>query len=159
MNYDEILPRLLVGSYPKGPEDLELLQGEEGVTAILSLQTDDDLRWLGLEVRPLEEACLRLGIVYRRAPVADMDSQELRARLADCARALDELLAAGHKVYLHCTAGAGRSPSVAIAWLVWRAGWELAKAHSWVVERRPSSPDLDAIRAAISARPVLESAG
>lgn len=153
MNYHQILPQLLVGSCPESPREIELLKREEVVSAILSLQTDSDLRWLGLETRPLEEACARLGVLYRRAPVADMDSEELRARLTDCVRALDELLAAGHKVYLHCTAGAGRSPSVAIAWLVLRAGWDLSRAHAWVVQHRPSSPDLNAIRAVVGEGP------
>lgn len=155
MNFDEILPRLLVGSCPESFEDLELLKRSEGVSAILSLQTDGDLRWLGLELGVLEDSCARLGLLFRRVPVTDMDSQDLRLRLADCVRALDELLAAGHKVYLHCTAGAGRSPGVAIAWLVWRAGWNLRQAHAWVTQRRPSSPDLEAIRDAISERPEL----
>ncbi len=145
MNYHEILPRLLVGSCPESAEDLEWLKQQEGVTAALSLQTDADLLWLGLNPRSVEEWHKRCGLIFRRAPVRDMDTQDLRSRLAECVQALDELLSAGHKVYLHCTAGVGRSPTVAIAWLIQRQGWSAEQAHQWVTRRRPCSPDMEAV--------------
>ncbi len=145
MNYHEILPRLLVGSCPEGPADLEWLKQQEGVTAVLNLQTDADLAWLGLNPGSVEEWHHRCGLVLRREPVQDMDTQDLRRRLAECVQALDELLAAGHKVYLHCTAGVGRSPTVAIAWLIQRQGWSSEQAHQWVTRRRPCSPDMEAV--------------
>lgn len=154
MNYHLILPQLLVGSCPQDAGDIELLK-QEGVTAILSLQTDSDWDWLRLEGSRLRAWCEAAGILFRRAPVRDLDPEDLRAKLRDCARALDELLAAGHRVYLHCTAGAGRSPSVAIAWMVWRLGWSLQQAYAWVLERRACSPDLQAIEAALQDHPTL----
>jgi protein-tyrosine phosphatase len=53
----------------------------------------------------------------RRVPVRDFDAAELRSKLPECVRNLDGLLSAGHLVYLHCTAGINRSPTVAMAFL------------------------------------------
>lgn len=153
MNYDEILPRLLVGSCPQSADDVAFLKQQEAVTALLCLQTDSDWAWLGLEGDKLESWCRSIGLVFRRAPVRDLDSQQLRERLTDCVEALEQLLAAGHKVYLHCTAGVGRAPSVAIAWLIGCQGWSMQQACDWVTHRRRCSPDLDAVRWAFQHRP------
>ena len=38
------------------------------------------------------------------------------------------LLEGGHTVYAHCNVGAGRTPSVVVAYLHWREGWNLDDA-------------------------------
>lgn len=155
MSYDEIVAGLVVGSCPKSSADVRELKQATGVTAALSLQTDADLQWLGLQWAQMAGWYAEAGIRAFRAPVRDMDTQDLREKLPDCARLLDNLLSAGHTVYLHCTAGAGRSPSLAIAWLVWRQGKSLEEAYAWVMQRRACSPDLEAIRAALREYPAL----
>jgi protein-tyrosine phosphatase len=77
--------------------------------------------------------------------VRDFDATELCSKLPECDRTLDELLAAGHLVYLHCTAGTGRSPTVAIAHLYRCRGWKLNEASAYVTVRRQCSPNLEAI--------------
>ncbi|MEK7406650.1 MAG: dual specificity protein phosphatase family protein [Acidobacteriota bacterium] len=150
-----MLPRLFVGSHPACAEDIDRLAAEIGITAVLNVQTDDDLHYYGLTWPPLAAYYARRRIEARRAPVRDFDAADLRARLAGCVLALDELLAAGHKVFLHCTAGAARSPAVAIAWLVWRQRWPLEEAVTYVTQRRHCSPNVEAIRQALADRPVL----
>jgi len=54
-----------------------------------------------------------------RVPVRDFDLVDLREKLLECVHLLERLLAASHLVYLHCTIGAARSPTVAIAYLHW----------------------------------------
>jgi hypothetical protein len=44
MEYAQILPHLFVGSHPNNAEDVEKLRLESGMTAILNLQTDEDMR-------------------------------------------------------------------------------------------------------------------
>jgi hypothetical protein len=39
----QVLPRLIVGSVPRPVEDIETLLREWGITAVLNLQTDDDM--------------------------------------------------------------------------------------------------------------------
>lgn len=148
MDYSQILPQLFIGSHPQGPDDLERLRRESGITAVLNLQTDEDMRAVNLAWEPLEAHYKASSIELYRLPVRDFDSVDLREKLPRCVRALDHLLAVGHSVYLHCTAGTGRSPTVAIAYLHWCYGWDLYVADAYNRERRPCSPNLEAIRLA-----------
>ncbi len=119
MEYVQILPQLFLGSHPQTTDEIERLRQEAGITAVLNLQTDDDMRAVNLVWEPLEAHYQTCGIELSRLPVRDFDPVDLREKLAECVRTLDRLLAASHSVYLHCTAGTGRSPTVAIAYLHW----------------------------------------
>ena len=88
----------------------------------------------------------------RRVPVRDFDPDDLRKRLPACVQELHDLLSAGYIVYLHCTAGCGRSPTVAIAYLIWHRGVALADAWAYVRSRRDCSPTIEAILSAIPLR-------
>ncbi len=117
MNHSQILPRLFVGSCPATTEDINRLKADLGITAILNLQTDQDLDYWDLDWPRLESHCRESGVVVRRVPIRDFDAEDLRRNLPGCVEILDELLQAGHTVYIHCNIGSGRSPSVAIAYL------------------------------------------
>ena len=148
MNYNQVLPEVFVGSYPETEEDIDLLKTKLGVTAVLSLQTDEDLERLGCDWRRLQAHYRRSKILVRRVPVKDFDSEDLRKRLPDCVQALNELLRKDHTVYVHCTSGIGRSPSVAVTYLNWVQQCDLDKAVRHVMLARQCSPDLEAIRLA-----------
>jgi protein-tyrosine phosphatase len=148
MNLDQVLDRVYVGTYPECTADLDRLGRELGITAVLTLQTDEDLDRLAVDGLRLAAHCRELGIELRRVPVRDFDPHDLQEKLPACVGALDQLLTAGHKVYVHCTAGAGRSPNVVIAYLHWVKGWDLEKAVNHVGNRRPCVPNPEAIRLA-----------
>ena len=150
MDCNRILDRLIVGEYPAAPEDAEWLSRRLGVTAVLNLQTDEDLMGLGVDWEQLEQAYARLGIEVRRVEIRDFDPDDLALHLQRAVRELRDLLEDGRTVYLHCTAGAGRSPSVATAYLYWVEGKGLVESERLVLSRRPCSPDLDAIEIASS---------
>lgn len=145
MDYTQILPQLFVGSNPQDTGDIDRLRKDSGITAVLNLQTDEDMRSLDVVWELLEAYYAKCGIELRRVPVSDFNPVDLQEKLPECVRALDRLLGAGHSVYLHCTAGANRSPTVAIAYLHWRQGWDLDRAIAHVKERRQCAPDADAI--------------
>lgn len=147
MDDTRLRPDLYVGSYPETPADIDRLRNE-GITTVLNLQTRDDLEHLHVDWQRLLAAYRRVGVEVRRVPVRDFDEDDLRARLPDCVRTLDSLLQDGHLIYVHCTAGTGRSPAVVIAWLHWIAGHELDEAEQYVKARRPCSPAMSAIRLA-----------
>jgi protein-tyrosine phosphatase len=140
-----ILPKLFIGPDPRVEEEFEQLRSLN-ITAILSLQTNDDVREGGV-ARP-KTAAERAGFVFCNMPVTDFDRLELRSKLPECVARLDDLLKTGHTVYIHCTAGVNRSPTVAVAYLHWRLGWPLEKAVSYLESIRNCCPDVELVRSA-----------
>jgi atypical dual specificity phosphatase len=145
MNVSQILPNLYVGSCPITPRDIDELKDAFGVTAVVSLQTDDDLRFWNIDWNQLETHYRQSGLEVRRTPVRDFDAANLRQNLPACAEQLDALLRAGHTVYVHCSAGINRSPSTVIAYLHWMQQWPLRKAVDLVRSRRDCDPYVEAI--------------
>ena len=142
MDCARITPKLLVGPCPHNPEDFDYLKSQS-VTAILSLLTAEDLE--GLEVAAEAEASSR-SMVYRNVPVIDFDDLDLTQKLPACVEALDDLLKDGHKVYVHCTAGVTRSPTVVAAYLHWRLPWSLEEALDRLQILRRCNPRGDLIQ-------------
>ncbi len=145
MDVSRVLRQLYIGSCPASTDDIDHLKADYRITAILNLQTDDDLDYWDVDWNGLEARCHELGTGVRRIPVKDFDGSDLRRKLSECVAALDELLRAGHTVYIHCDIGAVRSPTVVIAYLVWRRGWNLADTIKHVRRCRSCSPNIDAI--------------
>jgi protein-tyrosine phosphatase len=152
MNFDQIVPRVFVGSCPANPADVQALKSNLGVTAVLNLQTDGDMAWWGIDSAELEAVYRAAGIELRRMPVEDFNPEELRRRLPACVEALDELLQADHTVYVHCSAGINRSPSTVVAYLHWIRGMSFDEAVRCVVGRRSCDPYAEAIRLATEDR-------
>jgi len=115
------------------------------ITAILSLQDHEDIGE-GTSREECVEAA-QGNFTFCNVPVRDFDPSDLRDKLPQCVSELDRLLKAGHKVYVHCTAGAVRSPNVVAAYLHSCLHWPLAKAMSHVQTQRNCTPDEEAIRA------------
>lgn len=103
--------------------DLDALQ-RAGATALVSLVTEDELRWAGVEDLP---AALRgRGMTWWSLPIADQGVPGFR-RLEDLLGELRDALAAGDRVVVHCMGGLGRSGLVAACALV-DAGWSAPDA-------------------------------
>ena len=145
MNLSQVVPRLFVGSCPTTTDDIDHLKVENGITAILNLQTDNDFDYCDLDWERIEAHCHELGIEVRRVPVRDFDGMDLRKKLPQCVQVLDNLLKDGHIVYTHCNVGMGRSPTLAIAYLVQKQGWNLDEAIEHVSRCGSCSPNIEAI--------------
>ncbi|HUT95835.1 MAG TPA: dual specificity protein phosphatase family protein [Thermoguttaceae bacterium] len=148
MNLDQVFPQVFVGTYPETTADVDRLRQDFGVTAVLNLHTDEDIDDQNVPWAALEEHYRRSGIELRRVPVRDFDQDDLRRNLPECVRVLRELIEGGHTVYVHCTAGMGRSPSVVVAYLHWVERRDLGEAFDHMNSCRPCSPDVAAIRLA-----------
>lgn len=148
LDFDRITDRIVVGSCPCEPSDLDRLKQECGVTAIFSLQTEADRASRRIDKRSLDRRCRALGLVQDGVAVRDFDSEDLRRHLVDCVASLDELLSAGHNVYVHCNSGIGRAPSVVLAYLHWVEGWPWERAVDHVRQCRACCPNQEVIRAA-----------
>jgi atypical dual specificity phosphatase len=148
MHLSPILPnKLLIGSCPMTEGDIIQLNSA-GITAVLNLQTDDDIRNRDIDWAGMEDAYRRHGVVIRRFPIEDFSPSDMRRKLRAGVRILDELIRAGHVVYLHCNAGINRSPTLAVAYLHWAEKWDLEAAHAHVLNCRPCDPYVQEIRLA-----------
>lgn len=78
----------------------------------------------------------------------DFDATDLSAKTPRMRPHAGSTASGWSVVYLHCTAGTGRSPTVAIAYLYRRRGWDLDEASAYVTQRRQCSPNMEAILAA-----------
>jgi len=152
MNYTVIQPKLFLGSCPRNIGDVDTLRHESNITAVLNVQTDDDMLYFNMDWPAIEAHYQSCQIELRRVPVRDFDESDLRARLDSCAQALNELVQLGHSVYVHCSVGAFRSPSVVIAYLHWYCQWSLDDAATHVRRMRHCSPSVEAIRLATEDR-------
>jgi len=146
--YHEIVDNLLVGSQPQCPADIRTLVEVEGVTTIFNMQQDQDMRHWNVDKAGLENECRELGVQFVHHPAVDFDPHSLRKILPTGAAKLDNALEDGGRAYVHCTAGLGRSPAMAIAYLFWFKGMSLDKAYEHLTSQRPCGPNRDAIRGA-----------
>jgi len=142
LDFDEIiLDRLWVGSYVL-PEHVKRLQ-RMGITSVINMQSDEDIDRYEIETGKLDKAYRGAGIELRWLPIPDFDENALFGKIRDCVEAIESALAApGSKVYLHCTAGINRSPTVAAAFLMKTRGFGADQARSYLLERRDCDPYL-----------------
>jgi len=145
MKWDCVTPCLFVGPDPREDADLDALKASN-ITAILSLQTHHDLRDRAVDWE--ERSARASGMAYRNVPVTDFDSANLRRKLPECVVALNQMLHVGHSVYVHCTAGVSRSPTVVAAYLHWCLDWPLEEAVSHLKGIRACTPNWEAINRA-----------
>jgi protein-tyrosine phosphatase len=143
MNCNRISHNLLIGSSLLDENQIGKLRSL-GVTAILSLQSEEDVGKNGIQWE--EKAALAANLTFCNLPVNDFDKADLHRQLPGCVSALDVMLKAGHVVYLHCTAGVSRSPTVAAAYLHRGLAWSLRRALAHVRKARDCSPDGEAIQ-------------
>jgi len=149
MKCDRITERVFVGPDLREAADFRQLQ-ELGVTAVLSLQTEDDLRNRAVDWEGRSAA--GFGMAYSNLPVTDFDLADLALRLPSCVDTLEELLREGHTVYVHCTAGVIRSPTVVAAYLHRCEGWQLEAAVAHLEKTRHCNPNQLAIRLAFGVK-------
>ncbi|KAI8030047.1 Phosphoglucan phosphatase DSP4, amyloplastic [Camellia lanceoleosa] len=149
MNYNFIRPDLIVGSCLQTPEDVDKLRNV-GVKTIFCLQQDPDLEYFGVDITAIREyANTYDDIQHLRAAIRDFDGFDLRMRLPAVVSKLHKAINQnGGVTYIHCTAGLGRAPAVALAYMFWVQGYKLSEGNSVLLSKRPSFPKLDAIKSA-----------
>ncbi|XP_043700553.1 phosphoglucan phosphatase DSP4, amyloplastic [Telopea speciosissima] len=149
MNYNFIRPDLIVGSCLQSPEDVDKLR-KIGVKTIFCLQQDSDLEYFGVDIIGIQQYAGQFDdIQHLRARIRDFDSFDLRLRLpAVVSKLYKAINRNGEVTYIHCTAGLGRAPAVALAYMFWVQGYKLSEAHSLLLSKRPCFPKLDAIKSA-----------
>ncbi|PKI68576.1 hypothetical protein CRG98_011062 [Punica granatum] len=149
MNYNFIRPDLIVGSCLQNPDDVDKLR-EIGVKTIFCLQQDPDLEYFGVDIKAIQEYAKTYDdIEHLRARIRDFDAFDLRMRLpAVVSKLYKAINRNGGVTYIHCTAGLGRAPAVALAYMFWIQGYKLNDAHSLLQSKRSCFPKLYAIKSA-----------
>lgn len=159
INWDHITSDVIVGSCLQTSADVDRLAEEAGVTTVFCLQEDCDLDYFNIDVKAIADRCAERGdIRHVRFPIRDFDPFELRrllpravARLAQAHRAPGASTPTQPppgNVYIHCTAGMGRAPATALAYMTWLRGWDLDEAYAHLRASRACSPKIEAVRAA-----------
>jgi hypothetical protein len=129
--HHEVAPGLIVGTQPRGRREVDRLVEETNATAILCLQEDKDAEHWGVDLGRVIRHAESRGLRHLRAPARDFDGDSLRGVLPRAVALLQrefESARSGQdgsstaRVYVHCTAGLGRAPAVAIAWRYWFGG-------------------------------------
>lgn len=112
--------RLLAGEYPAAGDARAArvkLQGllDAGINCFIDLTSAED----GLfPYAPL----LPSGVAYRRFPIRDFDVPHSAAQMVEILDTIEQQLAAGCMVYVHCWGGVGRTGTVIGSYLA-RRGW------------------------------------
>ncbi|XP_028780382.1 phosphoglucan phosphatase DSP4, amyloplastic-like [Neltuma alba] len=149
MNYNFIRPDLIVGSCLQTPEDVDKLRAI-GVKTIFCLQQDPDLEYFGVDIKAIQEYAGSFSdIQHVRAEIRDFDAFDLRMRLPTVVSKLYKAINRnGGMTYIHCTAGLGRAPGAALAYMFWIQGYRLNEAYRLLLSKRSCFPKLDAIKSA-----------
>lgn len=136
--WDFVDDHVIVGAYPFA-RDVEGLAAA-GVAAVVN--TCEEYAGPVLQYD-------RLGIKQLRIPTTDFT----HPRLADVQHAVEfvqEHVAAGQSVYIHCKAGRARSATVAICWLIKYRGLAPDEAQATLLKARPH------INPHLTQRPVVQ---
>mmetsp|Transcript_39351 Transcript_39351/g.47694 ORF Transcript_39351/g.47694 Transcript_39351/m.47694 type:complete len:414 (+) Transcript_39351:205-1446(+) len=151
-NWARVTDHIIVGSCIQTVEDLDRIRTEENVGTILCLQEDKDMAWWDLDIKPIQRRAAETGMNHLRMPLRDFDAMDIRSNIASLISALSpemtSLKAEGKSLYVHCTAGLGRAPVVALAYMHWIEGTPLEDAYSSLFAVRRCHPQLKAIREA-----------
>ena len=139
LNWNQIRDNLVIGSCPIAVEDIDRIREETGATALLSLQSDACRAHFGIDYVEHRAHGERSAIAMVNAPMLDFDPPDQRRHLPQAVRFLRELLAAGHKVYLHCTAGCNRAPLTALGYLTFVEMQAPDAAAAFIREARPQA--------------------
>ena len=139
LNWNQIREDLFIGSCPMTPADIERIRDESGATALLSLQSDDCRRAFGIDWDALRAYGEKLDLPMVNAPMLDFDPPDQRRNLPRAVGCLRDLLAAGHHVYLYCTAGCNRAPLTALGYLTFVEMQSAEAAMLLLREGRPQS--------------------
>lgn len=124
---NQILPGLWLGSIAsvKNYRCLETA----GFTHIISVMTYEEIAERDIEIPE--------RIVWTIISVEDDGVEHLYSHLESATISIDNILKAGGRVLVHCMDGISRSPTVIIAYIMWRLGLRLIAALVYVRERRP----------------------
>ncbi|CAB5108362.1 hypothetical protein D3OALGA1CA_1871 [Olavius algarvensis associated proteobacterium Delta 3] len=139
LNWGEITPYIVVGSCPMTPGDIIRIREETGVSALFSLQHDECLAYWKIDAKAMCHAAKKLKLATMRCPIRDFDVPDMRRNLPRAISTLAHLLRSGHRTYVHCTAGLGRSPLTVLGYLILMENVHKDEAIRLILRGRPDA--------------------
>ncbi len=150
INFDSIEDNIFLGSAPQSSVDATRLK-QMKVTAVLSLQSDQDFKSHRINWKNLQSAYQYNEITVQRFPIIDFDENDLALKLAEPVKALNALLSVGHRVYVHCNAGICRAPATVLAYLCHFRGMDIQEGLDYLRQSRPRvHPYISAVEKALA---------
>jgi predicted protein tyrosine phosphatase len=139
LNWGEVREDLLIGSCPVTLADLDHVREATRASALLSVQTDECRARFDVAHDAQRRHGERCGLVMVNTPMRDFDAADQRRKLPQAVAALTRLLADGHRVYVHCTAGINRSPLTVLAYLSFVESHPVDQALALIRRGRPQA--------------------
>ena len=150
INFDSIEDNIFLGSAPQSSVDAARLK-QMKVTAVLSLQSDADFKSHRIDWKKLQSAYQYNDITIERFAIIDFDENDLAEKLAEPVKALNTLLAVGHRVYVHCNAGICRAPATVLAYFRHYRGMSIEEGLDYLRQSRPRvHPYIGAVEKALA---------
>ena len=149
INFSRIEPNIFIGSAPQTKMDADRL-AQMKITAVISLQSDADLKGHGIDWPKLQNDYEDLGIFAERFPIVDFDEADLGRRLPEPVMTLNQLLSVGHRLYVHCNAGICRAPATVLTYFCHYRGLSIQDGLSMLRKERPQvHPYIGAVELAL----------
>ena len=139
LNWGQVREDVIVGSCPMTTNDIDAIHASTGATALLSVQSDECRAALGIDLQAHIRHAQRRGLALENAPMRDFDLEDQRRRLIGSVVSLARLLSAGHRVYVHCTAGINRSPLTVLSYLTFVESIRPDEALAMIHAGRPQA--------------------
>ena len=150
IDFNRIEDNIFIGSAPRNAVDAKRLSQQLQISAVLSLQTDQDFRQHSIDFSQLVTLYNELGIQVNRYPITDFDASDMACKLIEPVKALHVLLDQGHCVYVHCNAGICRASATVLGYLHIYRAMDLDEGLQYLRSKRPVvNPYMDAVRQAM----------
>ncbi|CAK57868.1 unnamed protein product (macronuclear) [Paramecium tetraurelia] len=112
----QINENIIIGPYPQNEQDIVVLK-DFGVKAVLNLQTRLDVYHRGVDWDEILSSYKKHNIQMKNFEIFDMDPQDFEKKILKAVQILKKLINQHESVYIHCTSGIGRAPSLAVIYL------------------------------------------
>lgn len=109
LNWNRIRPKLLVGTCPCTPEDVDRLVNEAGVEAFVCMQTDKEMEALDIDYPEIYQHMLDVGAVPTRIAIEPNNEYHQAKEIPEVVRIAMAHMNAGRKTYIYGTAGTNRA--------------------------------------------------
>jgi protein-tyrosine phosphatase len=107
---------------------VERLRAEGNVSAVVCVQTNEDLFVQSMPFHYTRSACPRNSIVHLHVPTQGLDSIDQAAVLPSLVRSIAMHYERGATTYVHCSTGVNRLPLPAVGFLTFYLGFSLEDA-------------------------------